>query len=94
MLRNGVPAQAGFAGLEDGLSSVGDLQLGEDVGDVVAHGLGTDEEVPGDFGVVVTLGDEVEDLTLAGGEFRKSLPGRGWRGSREEVREATGRPRS
>jgi hypothetical protein len=64
--RDGVLAQTGFAGPEDGLRSVDYLQLGEDVGNVVAHGLGADEEVPGDFGVGVTLGDEVEDLTLAG----------------------------
>ena len=90
MLRNGVPAQTGFAGPEDSLRPVGYLQLGEDVGDVVAYGLGADEELPGDFGVRVTLGDEVEDLALAGGEFRKSLPGRGWRRGREKVREAKG----
>jgi hypothetical protein len=63
--RHGVPAQTGFAGPEDGLCPVGDLQFGEDVGDVVAHGLGADKVMPGYFGVGVPLGDEVEDLTLA-----------------------------
>jgi hypothetical protein len=39
-----VLAQSGFAGADDGLGAVCDLQLGEDVGDVVADGLGTQVE--------------------------------------------------
>src|SRR5215207_8667248 len=76
------------------MGPVGNLQLGEDVGDVVTHGLRTKEEACGDLGVGVTLRDEVEDLHLAGGEFRKGLLRGGRFGCGEEVHEATGDLRS
>jgi len=62
-------AQSGFPGPEDGLRPVGYLELGEDVGDVVAYGLGAHEQEFGDPGVVVALGYEIEHLALAGGEL-------------------------
>src|SRR5215208_4364399 len=39
-------AHPGFAGLDDGVCPVCDLQLGEDVGDVVADGLGLRKSRP------------------------------------------------
>jgi hypothetical protein len=46
--------QSGFAGADDGLGAVGDLQLGEDVGDVVSDGLGAEVEVGGYLHVAQT----------------------------------------
>jgi hypothetical protein len=57
-----VLAKTGFSGPEDGLCPVGYLELGEDVRDVVAHGLGAHVQEFGNFGVVVALGYEVEYL--------------------------------
>src|SRR5215203_4958317 len=85
-----VLAKTGFSGPEDGLCPVGYLELGEDVGDVVAHGLGAHVQEFGNFGVVVALGYEVEHLALAGGELGEGFCGRGWLGGGEKVREATG----
>ncbi len=51
------------------MRSVGNLQLSEDVGDVVAHGVGADKQACGDLGVGVALGDQTEDVALAGGEL-------------------------
>jgi hypothetical protein len=39
--------QARFPSTDDGLGTVSDLQLGEDVGDVVAYGLGAQRQLPG-----------------------------------------------
>ena len=55
--------QARFSGTDDGLGSVGNLQLGEDVGDVVAYRLGAQRQLPGDRRIGVSLRDEVQDLT-------------------------------
>jgi hypothetical protein len=41
--------QAGLAGPDDGLGAVGDLELEEDVGDVVADGLGAEMQAAGDL---------------------------------------------
>jgi hypothetical protein len=46
------------------------LELGEDVGDVVAHGLGVDVEPSGDLLVIASPDYEVEDPALAGGELK------------------------
>ena len=43
---------------DDGLGAVGDLELGEDVGDMVANGLQAQVETPCDLGVRLVLGDE------------------------------------
>lgn len=56
-LGNAFPAQTGLAGSDNRLRPVGNLQLREDVGDVVAYGVGTDKEARGDPGVAVALGD-------------------------------------
>jgi hypothetical protein len=53
------------------LGAVGDLQLGEDVRDIVAHGLGTQVELLGDGGIGVASSDQVQYLSLAVGESRK-----------------------
>jgi hypothetical protein len=52
-----------------GPGAVGDLEFGEDVGDVVAYGLQAEEELFGDLLVIVSGGDEVQDLALAVGEL-------------------------
>ena len=83
----GVPAQTGFSGLEDGLRPVGYLQLGEDVRDVVAYGFGAHEQEPGNFGVVVALGYEVEYFALAGGQLGERLCGKRRAGGGERVRD-------
>src|SRR5215211_3443166 len=85
-----VLAKTGFSGPEDGLRPVGYLELGEDVRDVVAPGLGTHVQEFGNFGVVVALGYEVEYLPLAGGELGEGFCGRGRAGDGEKVREASG----
>lgn len=48
-----------------GVVSLGESELGEDVANVLADGRLRDEELAGDGGVGVSLGDEGEDLTLA-----------------------------
>jgi hypothetical protein len=53
---------------------VGNLQLGEDVRDVVAHGPGAQVEACGYLGVAVALGDQVENLAFAGAELGEGLP--------------------
>ena len=42
-------SQARLPDADNRLGSVGHLQLGEDVGDVVAYSLGTEGELPGDL---------------------------------------------
>jgi len=46
-----VPAEARLAGADDGLGAAGNPELGEDSGDVVADGVGAEEEPDGDPGV-------------------------------------------
>src|SRR5829696_6389420 len=77
-------AQPPFAGPDDRMSPVSNLQLGEDVGDMVAYGPRADKQTCGDLGVGVALGYEVEDLDLARGEFGESLLQRYrfWRGEK------------
>jgi hypothetical protein len=64
----------GFTGADDGLGAVGDLELGKDVGDVVADGLLAQVQLFGDLGVRLVAGDEIQDLALAVGAGR--WPGR------------------
>jgi hypothetical protein len=61
-------SQPRHSGSDDGPSTIGDLQLGEDVRDIVAHRLRTQSESLCDGRVWAALGDEVQDLTLAVGE--------------------------
>src|SRR6478752_4247063 len=65
------PTQSGVAGPDDRLGAVGCLQLGEDVGDVVADRLGGEVERRRDLRVVLPGRDQVEDLELALGELRE-----------------------
>ncbi len=80
----------GFSGTDDGLRTVGDLQLGEDVGDVVAHGLLAEVKPSGDLGVCLVAGDELQDLALAVGELGEGLSGHIRTRRREIVHEAPG----
>ncbi len=50
--------EVGIAGFDDGLGTVGDLELVEDIGDMVADGFGGNVEVVGDVGVAFALRDE------------------------------------
>src|SRR5215218_4218929 len=67
------PAKPGLAGADDGLGAVGDLQLGEDVRDVVAYGLGAQVEAPGDLGVRLVACYEPQDLVLTLGELGEGV---------------------
>lgn len=49
----------GFAGQDDGLGAAIDLQLAVDAGDVVAHGLGCNDQLRGDLIVAQTLRQQV-----------------------------------
>jgi hypothetical protein len=57
-----------FPRANDRLCPVGDLQLGEDVGDIVAHGLRAEGELSRDGGIGVDPGDEAQNLALTAGE--------------------------
>src|SRR5215218_989153 len=83
-------AQPGFPCPHDRLSTVGYLQLSEDVRYVVADGLLAEVEVRGDLRVAATLSDEVKDLALAVGQFREGFGWRGWLGSSEKVHDPPG----
>ena len=68
------------------LGAVGDVELGEDCRDVVAHRLLAEEERRGDLGVRASPGQELEDLELAGCELGKRLAEvRARRGRREAL---------
>jgi hypothetical protein len=54
---------------DDSLGTVGDLEFGEDVGDVVVYGLQAEEELFGDLLVIVPASDEVQDLAREVGEL-------------------------
>src|SRR5215472_12212838 len=72
-------AETGVAGAHDRLRAILDLDLVEDVGDVVAHGLHGKIEARGDLRVVQSLRDELEDLRLPRGQAGESAgrrPGR------------------
>jgi hypothetical protein len=60
---------------DDGLDPVGDLELVEDIGEVIAHRFGTENQALCNLGIVVSLGQQREDLTLALGQFGKGLRG-------------------
>ena len=61
----------------DRLRPVGRADLGEDVGDVVAHRLRVDDEPAGDGVVVEPAGNQVEHVELAGAEVRERRHRRG-----------------
>ena len=58
-------SQAGGAGAQDDLGAVRHLQLADNVRDLVAHGLGAEDEARGDLRVFRTLGEQLEDFALA-----------------------------
>src|SRR6266545_7891924 len=61
-------AEPGVTGPDDGRGPVGDLQLGQDVGHVVANRFLAEREPFGDSSVGPPGGDEVEDVVFAGGQ--------------------------
>src|SRR5918995_251984 len=89
-----LPSQPGFAGTDDGLGAVRDLKLGEDVGDVIAHGLGAQVEAFGDLGVRLVAGYELQDLVLALGQLGEGVGGLSRVWTREILHEAAGYGRS
>ena len=64
-----VGLHAGFSRAQDSLGTVPDLEFGDDVADVVAHGLGRDHEGARDVAVGHSACNESEHLTLTIGEF-------------------------
>src|SRR5262245_35359901 len=59
--------------LHGGLHPVLDLELGEDVRDVVLHGLDADEELLRDLGVLLALRQQAQDFRLAFRELGSGL---------------------
>ena len=57
------------------LGPISDLKLREDVGDVVSHRLWAQDEVGGDVGIGLALGNQGEDLVFAHRQFWKELRG-------------------
>jgi hypothetical protein len=55
-------SESGGAGDEAGFGAVGDLEFGENAGDVVADRLLAEEEFGGDLSVAEPFGEQVEDL--------------------------------
>src|SRR5579859_6702342 len=72
---------------------VGDGELGEDVGDVHAGGLGRDEQLGADLAVGLAPGEQPEHVALAVGQrFGQIRAGRGGRGSAAGGGGGGGRP--
>jgi hypothetical protein len=69
-------SESGVAGGDDRLGPFGQLELAEDVGHVVGHGLGRQEHLLGDLAVGQPGGDPVEDLALTIGQLREWCRGR------------------
>src|SRR5215472_12321693 len=57
----------------DRLCAVSHLKLAEDVGDMVAHGLHTDDQRLRNLGVPTSLGHQRQHLALAVGQFWKEV---------------------
>src|SRR4051794_16508715 len=71
--------QACVAGLERGRGAVGDLELEQHLGDVVAQGLVRHAEADGDLMVAAAGGQQRKDVSFAGGELGAGdHGGRGW----------------
>src|ERR1700735_3005908 len=66
--RSGEPTLGGPAGQ---LVPGGELELAQDRGDVAFDGLDRDEQLTGHLLVGVPLGDQPQDLALAGGQLGK-----------------------
>src|ERR687898_2840190 len=69
-------AESGLTRADDGLCSIGDLQLGEDVGDVVADRFGAEVEALRYLGVRLVTGDEDQDLAFPVGKLGEGFRGR------------------
>jgi hypothetical protein len=69
----GLPSQARVPGLHDGLGPVGDLQLGQDVGDVIAHRLLAQPQPGRDRRVGPALGDQIQHLAFPVRQLREHL---------------------
>src|SRR5262245_25921204 len=68
-------AEASLAAEDDGLGAIGGVELAEDVRDVIADGLGAEDQAAGDGLVVEALGDELEDVVLALGQLGEGAAG-------------------
>ena len=69
--RAGGPTHTGVARPDDGSGSVHNVQLGDDVGDVVAYGLAAHAQAVGDRSVVTPRGQQRQYLVLALGQLRE-----------------------
>src|ERR671939_408880 len=60
-----VPAQTRFAGSNDRFGATFHLELAEDAGHVVAHGLRAQKQPVSDGVIGITLSDQPEDIVLS-----------------------------
>lgn len=58
------------------LGLIGDLKLREDVGDMIAHGFGTQDEVGGNIGIGLALRNQGENLVRAPSVLRRTARSR------------------
>ena len=72
----GLGAQPALARPQHRRRTVGDLELGEDRRQVVAHRLGRQVQRRGDLGRTPSLREEAEDVAFARGQLRERLVGR------------------
>ena len=62
---------ASISRTHDGLCSISDLELAQDIRDVVSYGFEAEDQLPGNRRVALTLRDQAEHLPFAFGEFGK-----------------------
>src|SRR6266567_6356123 len=62
---------ASISRAHDGLRSVSDLELAQDVRDVVSYGFEAEDQLPGNCRVALSLRDQAEHLPFTFGEFGK-----------------------
>jgi len=87
-------SQPSLAGQDHGVRPVGHLQFVEDIGGMIANGLGAEDKPLGNFDVVEALRHQVEDLALALGQLGEGLGGQRWPGHGEETRQTLGNRRA
>src|SRR5215210_9559929 len=87
-----IVSHSGVAGADDGLRSIGNLQLEQDVRDVVSDRLQTHEQLPGYLLVALALRDQRKYFFFALGEFREGALRCCCPGGGEEAYDALGHP--
>src|SRR5947199_3048900 len=87
-------SQASFSSPDDGLCSIGHLQLAEDVGDVVAHRLEGQPQLIGDLLIAAAPCHQRQQFALPLAEFWKDPWWDGRPGRCEEAKHAFGNART